>query len=73
LAEDRVRRVLRSFQLSLIRMLFEKTHAVECLLFLYAHEGRWQVARQFMDSLDRPMSDGTYRASMQELSNLQPR
>ena len=68
--EDLVKRVLTEKQLSGIKSMIEKDHAIDCLFLLMLNMGRWKDAKAFMQGLGLTISDGTFRARMMEIEDL---
>jgi len=66
--EKEVTRVLTDEELSAIKVMLEKDHAIGCIFLLRMNKGRWGKADEFMnDKLKQHLSDGTYRSRMMEM------
>ncbi len=75
--EDRVRRILRNKKLPKMRSklleiarFIEKSRSVDCLFLPYLKKGDWKQAKKFLENINRPISDGTFRARITELERL---
>ena len=68
--EETVRQILTDKRLSALKSMLEKDHAIDCVLLLHLDKGRWKDAKEFMQKLDRTISDGTFRARMMEIEDL---
>ena len=68
--EEQVKQILTKENLSAIKSLLEKDHAIDCIFLLLLDKGRWKEAKGFMTGLDLTLSDGTFRARMMEIENL---
>ncbi len=68
-ARSEVTRILTDSNLSSIKQLLEKDHAIDCLLLLHLNRGKWKEAKAFMRDLGLTLSDGTFRARMIEIEH----
>ena len=68
--EELVKRILTEKQLSAMKSMLEKDHAIDCLFLLLLNMGRWKDAKAFMQNLGLTISDGTFRARMMEIEDL---
>jgi len=68
--EEKVKGVLTEKNLSAIKSMLEKDHAIDCILLLHLDKGRWKEAKGFMKGFDLTLSDGTFRARMMEIEDL---
>jgi DNA-binding HxlR family transcriptional regulator len=68
-AEATAKRILTDPELSAIKRLLEKDHAIDCLLLLYLNRGKWKEAKAYMQGLGLTLSDGTFRARMIEIEH----
>lgn len=68
--EDKIVKILKDPQLSLIKRMLEKDHAIDCLFLLYMGKGKWKEAKGFMRDHGLTLSDGTFRARMIEIEDL---
>ncbi len=69
--EEKVKSILTEKRLSAIKSLLEKDHAIDCIFLLHLDKGRWKEAKGFMKDLDLTLSDGTFRARMMEIEDLE--
>lgn len=69
-AEDKIVKILKDPNLSLIKRMLEKDHAIDCLFLLYMGKGKWKEAKTFMRDNGLTLSDGTFRARMIEIEDL---
>jgi len=69
--EEAIKRILTDKKLSAIKSLLEKDHAVDCIFLLLLDKGRWKEAKEFMKSLELTLADGTFRARMMEIEDLE--
>ena len=67
--EDEVKRILTEKNLSAIKSMLEKDHAIDCIFLLHLDKGRWKDAKEFMKGLNLTLSDGTFRARMMEIED----
>jgi len=67
MAEDRVRHILMDVKLSKVKDFLEKNRAIDCVFLQYLGKRRWKDAKEFMNSINHPIDDGTFRARMTEL------
>lgn len=70
MSEERVTKILTSPQLSPIKRMLEKDHAIDCLFLLYMGKGKWKDAKDFMRKHGLTLSDGTFRMRMIEIESL---
>jgi hypothetical protein len=68
--EEKVKRILSDPKLSRIKAMLEKDHAIDCILLLHLHRGKWKEAKDFMRENKLTLSDGTFRARMIEIEDL---
>jgi DNA-binding HxlR family transcriptional regulator len=68
-AEAVAERILTDPELSAVKRLLEKDHAIDCLLLLYLNRGKWKEAKAYMQGLGLTLSDGTFRARMIEIEH----
>jgi DNA-binding HxlR family transcriptional regulator len=68
--EQRIVGILRDPQLSAIKRMLEKDHAIDCLFLLHMGKGKWKDAKGFMRDNGLTLSDGTFRARMIEIEGL---
>ena len=68
--EERIVKILKDPQLSLIKRMLEKDHAIDCLFLLNMGKGKWKEAKGFMHDHGLTLSDGTFRARMIEIEDL---
>ena len=68
--EDKIVKILKDPQLSAIKRMLEKDHAIDCLFLLYMGKGKWKEAKEFMRENGLTLSDGTFRARMIEIEEL---
>lgn len=68
--DEKIKRVLTDQEMSAIKTMLEKDHAIDCLLLLYAGRGKWKDAKDFMRKNKLTLSDGTFRARMIEIESL---
>jgi len=68
-AEATVTGILTDPELSAVKRLLEKDHAIDCLLLLYLNRGKWKEAKGYMQQLGLTLSDGTFRARMIEIEH----
>ena len=68
--EETIKHILTNKNLSLIKTLLEKDHAIDCIFLLLLSKGRWKEAKGFMNELGLTLSDGTFRARMIEIEDL---
>jgi len=66
-AEATVTRILKDPELSAIKRMLEKDHAIDCLFLLYLNKGKWKEAKTYMREHGLTLSDGTFRARMIEI------
>jgi DNA-binding HxlR family transcriptional regulator len=69
--EEKIVGVLKDPQLSAIKRMLEKDHAIDCLFLLYMGKGKWKDAKGFMRENGLTLSDGTFRARMIEIEELE--
>jgi hypothetical protein len=69
-AEQKIVGILKDPQLSAIKRMLEKDHAIDCLFLLYMGKGKWKDAKGFMRDHGLTLSDGTFRARMIEIEEL---
>ena len=69
-AEQKIVGILKDPQLSAIKRMLEKDHAIDCLFLLYMGKGKWKDAKDFMRENGLTLSDGTFRARMIEIEEL---
>lgn len=53
-----------------IKRFLEKNHAIDCMFLLYVDRGKWKNAKDYMKMYGLPLSDGTFRARMNEATDL---
>ncbi len=70
MVENRVGRILLDVKLSRVRALLEKSGAIEYIFLLYMKKGGWKEAKEFMESMNQPLTDGAFRARMTEMAAL---
>lgn len=70
LTEEQIKNILTDKNLSAIKAVLEKDHAIDCLFLLKLENGRWKNAKAFMKDLDLTLSDGTFRSRMMEMESL---
>jgi len=70
LSEERVTKILTNPQLSPIKRMLEKDHAIDCLFLLYMGKGKWKDAKDYMRKHGLTLSDGTFRMRMMEIESL---
>ena len=68
--EERIVKIVKDPQLSSIKRMLEKDHAIDCLFLLYMGRGKWKEAKGFMHDHGLTLSDGTFRARMIEIEHL---
>jgi len=68
--EEEIKQILTTENLSAIKSLLEKDHAIDCIFLLLLDKGRWKESKGFMTGLDLTLSDGTFRARMMEIESL---
>ena len=68
--EEKIVKILKDPQLSSIKRMLEKDHAIDCLFLLYMGKGKWKDAKDFMHDHQLTLSDGTFRARMIEIEDL---
>ncbi len=68
--EEQVTRVLTTAEVSAVKAMLEKDHAVDCLFLLLLGKGKWKKAKGYMNKHGLTLSDGTYRARMIEITSL---
>ena len=68
--EEKIVKILKDPQLSSIKRMLEKDHAIDCLFLLYMGKGKWKDAKDFMHDHGLTLSDGTFRARMIEIEDL---
>jgi hypothetical protein len=68
--EEKIVKILKDPQLSSIKRMLEKDHAIDCLFLLYMGKGKWKDAKDFMRDNELTLSDGTFRARMIEIEDL---
>ena len=68
--EERIVKIVKNPQLSSIKRMLEKDHAIDCLFLLYMGRGKWKEAKGFMHDHGLTLSDGTFRARMIEIEGL---
>jgi DNA-binding HxlR family transcriptional regulator len=68
--EQKIVNILKDPQLSAIKRMLEKDHAIDCLFLLYMSKGKWKDAKGFMRDNGLTLSDGTFRARMIEIEEL---
>jgi DNA-binding PadR family transcriptional regulator len=68
--EEKIVKILKDPQLSSIKRMLEKDHAIDCLFLLYMGKGKWKDAKDFMRDHELTLSDGTFRARMIEIEDL---
>jgi len=68
--EEEITKILTSHELSAIKAMLEKDHAIDCLFLLIMDKGRWKEAKAYMNRHDLTLSDGTFRARMIEIEHL---
>ncbi|MBX5326156.1 MAG: hypothetical protein ACQXXH_04355 [Candidatus Bathyarchaeia archaeon] len=70
MSEERVTKILTNPQLSPIKRMLEKDHAIDCLFLLYMGKGKWKDAKDYMRKHGLTLSDGTFRMRMMEIESL---
>ena len=68
--EEKIKRILTDPQLSAIKAMLEKDHAIDCLFLLHLSRGKWKEAKDFMRTNKLTLSDGTFRSRMIEIDQL---
>ena len=68
--EETIMNILKDPQLSAIKRMLEKDHAIDCLFLLYMGKGKWKDAKGFMRENGLTLSDGTFRSRMIEIEEL---
>ncbi|MCZ2809476.1 MAG: hypothetical protein O2V44_08995 [Candidatus Bathyarchaeota archaeon] len=68
-AEAIATRILTDSDLSAIKRMLEKDHAIDCLLLLHLNRGKWKEAKSYMQQLGLTLSDGTFRSRMIEIEH----
>jgi hypothetical protein len=68
--EEKVKHILTDKRLSEFKNFLESSFSIECILLLYMDKNRWKDAKEFMRSLNMPISDGTWRARMIQIDYL---
>lgn len=68
--EEKILKILTGSQLSAIKTMLEKDHAIDCLFLLLMGRGKWKEAKTFMKDNGLTLSDGTFRARMIEIEHL---
>ena len=68
--EQKIMNILKDSQLSAIKRMLEKDHAIDCLFLLYMGKGKWKDAKDFMRNNGLTLSDGTFRSRMIEIEEL---
>jgi hypothetical protein len=68
--EEKIKRILTDPQLSAIKAMLEKDHAIDCLFLLHLSRGKWKEAKDFMRTNKLTLSDGTFRSRMIEIEQL---
>ena len=69
-AEATVTRILTDSELSTVKRMLEKDHAIDCLLLLHLNRGKWKEAKSYMQQLGLTLSDGTFRSRMIEIEHI---
>jgi hypothetical protein len=67
LARD-ITKVLTTPEISAVKTMLEKDHAIDCLFLLALDKGKWKKAKTYMNDHNLTLSDGTYRARMIEIT-----
>jgi hypothetical protein len=65
--EEKIVRILTEKELSELKAMLEKDHAVDCMFLLMLGRGQWKHAKEFMRKLKLTLPDGTFRARMMEI------
>ena len=68
--EEKIKHILTDQNLSAVKAMLEKDHAIDCLFLLHLNRGKWKEAKDFMRANDLTLSDGTFRARMIEIEQL---
>ncbi|MCL2686827.1 MAG: hypothetical protein FWE73_10680 [Candidatus Bathyarchaeota archaeon] len=68
--EEKIKHIIMDTRLSAIKVALEKDHAIDCLLLLYVDKGRWKYAKDFLRQNGLSLSDGAFRARMNEFERL---
>lgn len=68
-AEATVTHILTDSELSAVKRMLEKDHAIDCLLLLHLNRGKWKEAKSYMQQLGLTLSDGTFRSRMIEIEH----
>ncbi len=68
--EKDITKVLTTPEVSAVKAMLEKDHAVDCLFLLALDKGKWKKAKTYMNKYGLTLSDGTYRARMIEITQL---
>ena len=70
MSEERITKILTNPQLSPIKRMLEKDHAIDCMFLLIMGKGKWKDAKDFMRKHGLTLSDGTFRMRMIEIESL---
>jgi len=68
--EEKIKHILTDHKLAPIKAMLEKDHAIDCIMLLYMNRGKWKEAKDFMRQNGLTLSDGTFRARMIEIEDL---
>ena len=68
--ENQITKILTTPSTAAIKRMLEKDHAMDCLFLLALEKGKWKNAKDYMNSHDLTLSDGTYRSRMIEITQL---
>jgi hypothetical protein len=68
--ENQITKILTTPVTAAIKRMLEKDHAMDCLFLLALEKGKWKNAKDYMNSHNLTLSDGTYRSRMIEITQL---
>ncbi|UCE96225.1 MAG: hypothetical protein JSV51_01035 [Candidatus Bathyarchaeota archaeon] len=68
--EEQITKALTTPEVAAIKRMLEKDHAIDCLFLLSMDKGKWKKAKTYMNEHNLTLSDGTYRARMIEITQL---
>jgi len=68
--EEKIKHILTDQNLSAVKAMLEKDHAIDCMFLLHLKRGKWKAAKDFMRANNLTLSDGTFRARMIEIEQL---
>ena len=69
--EGKITRILADEELSAIKAMLEKDHAIDCMFLLFMNKGRWMEAKEFIGTIGKHIADNTFRARMMEIVDLE--